>query len=169
MLTLFLSVPEIHLSMTFCLGFILYNLLLFWWVCLYMWPIFSLLQHSEFFLCSVYWVFWLYVRGVSFLFLKVSCSVSLLNLDVPPFLKGQFSAIMLLNKISMLLLCFSSQTSIPWFIDLVFWWYPRFLACSIHIFLAFFHGLWLFDVISLCFLLFLILYFQLAPLCLPSF
>jgi hypothetical protein len=30
----------------------------FWWGCLYMWPVFSLLQLSEFFLCFVCWVFW---------------------------------------------------------------------------------------------------------------
>jgi hypothetical protein len=52
---------------------------------------------------------------------------------------------------------------------LVFSWYARYFACSIHIFLAFFHYLLLFGLIPLLCLLFLIFYFKLAPLCSPSF
>jgi hypothetical protein len=53
--------------------------------------------------------------------------------------------------------------------DLVFSWFPGCLACSIHIFLGFFLIFLLFDLIPLLCLLFLILYFQLHPLCSQSF
>jgi hypothetical protein len=51
----------------------------------------------------------------------------------------------------------------------VFWWCLRYLACSIHIFLASFHSLWLLNLIPLVCLLFLTLCFKLAPLCSPVF
>jgi hypothetical protein len=48
-------------------------------------------------------------------------------------------------------------------------WCTRYLACSICVFLTFFHDLLLFSLVPLLCLPFLILFFQLAPLCLSSF
>jgi hypothetical protein len=68
-----------------------------------------------------------------------------------------------LFKISLLLLLH------PWFVGLVFLWFPRHLAYFTRIFLTFFHNLLLIGLIHLLCLLILMLYFQLALFCLPAF
>jgi hypothetical protein len=116
-----------------------------------MWPVFSPLQLSEFFLCSVCWVFWLWCAWWCFSFGPdglVFC-----KLPVPGWLSlssGYGSFLLLffciccqcLQIVTILLLLH------PWFMGLVFSWSSRYHACSIHNFLAFFHDLLLVGLIS---------------------
>jgi hypothetical protein len=103
--------------------------------------------------------------GISFLVLGTGCSVSLLNLDVFPFLKVVGFQLLCYWMNHVCLLFIPLLLLHPWLLNFIFWWRLRCLACSIYIFLAVFHGLRLFDLITLLCFVVLIFCYQLAPLC----
>jgi hypothetical protein len=76
---------------------------------------------------------------------------------------GEFSTVMLLDKLSVLLVCLFSS-SIPKIYRFGLLMVYQSLIISIHIFLVFFHCLWLIDLIPVLYIPSLILYFQLVSL-----
>jgi hypothetical protein len=100
-------------------------------------------------------VWWLCLVGI----LKASCSWMSLS-----FLRlGEFSTVMLLDKLSVLLVCLFSS-SIPKIYRFGLLMVYQSLIISIRIFLVFFHCLWLIDLIPVLYIPSLILYFQLVSL-----
>jgi hypothetical protein len=99
-----------HYIPTLLLEFLLRNLLLFWWICLYIWLDTSLLWLSIFFPCFVYFMFrevhfWSSLFGV----LKASCTW----ITIYFFKFRKFYIIILLNMLLLPLSCIFSLLSKP--------------------------------------------------------
>jgi hypothetical protein len=144
------------------LRFLLRNLLLSWWVCLYMLFVFSFLQSSIFFPCSLHYLFfnenvpW---RG-SFLVKTVWCPGDFVYPNGQLFLKiWEFFSIILLTVLHNPLACTSSPSLMLMLHRFGFWWrvteffqiqFSALESFSLRVLLFFFFNMFLFLALRFC-------------------